>query len=156
LDISNNNLGEFPSFFKRLTNLTHLDLSDTNLHELSLKIGDLINLRHLNVEHNQVRVLPVSLGNLANLEQFQLDRIALSQHAQFLSANESNLRCYWKWSPATHANFSIQVRRVVKMLFLASRSEVVTCKCFKLPKEILAHILSFFLVDNVIQMTIDN
>ena len=75
LDLSHNNLSEFPKVIATITSLTHLqylDISDNLLTELPETIASLTQLRELDLSFNQFTELPEAIKNLTKLTSLSL------------------------------------------------------------------------------------
>eukprot|EP00013_Stygamoeba_regulata_P006902 CAMPEP_0177633870 /NCGR_PEP_ID=MMETSP0447-20121125/3068_1 /TAXON_ID=0 /ORGANISM="Stygamoeba regulata, Strain BSH-02190019" /LENGTH=825 /DNA_ID=CAMNT_0019135559 /DNA_START=55 /DNA_END=2532 /DNA_ORIENTATION=+ len=73
LDLSNNQLTEFPAVFCTLVNLTCLKLSFNKLTAIPTSLGYLNLLEKLHLDHNVIKSLPVETGTLVNLKELHLE-----------------------------------------------------------------------------------
>ncbi len=90
LNLSVNKITEIPDEISKLTNLTTIRLYNNNLNTLPESIGDLKNLNELDCRKNQLMMLPESIGNLKNLNKFFCSRNKLRDLPQSIR-NLTNL-----------------------------------------------------------------
>lgn len=76
LDVTDNDLTEFPT---EMTNLTNLNISENLISELPTDIGKLVRLEVLDVSYNNLTELPDELGNLVNLKELNLEENIISE-----------------------------------------------------------------------------
>ena len=69
IDLSNQNLNEFPKEILILKNLEVLDLSNNQIKEIPSTISKLKKLKVLTIEKNNLKTLPESISELKNLER---------------------------------------------------------------------------------------
>lgn len=71
LNLSSNNLAEFPAGILKFGKLTELHLESNKLTKLPPEIGGLVNLNALYLAANKLTELPAEIGNLTNLAVLQ-------------------------------------------------------------------------------------
>ncbi|MCP5493819.1 MAG: leucine-rich repeat domain-containing protein [Leptospiraceae bacterium] len=74
LNLSENQIKEFPETFCALTNLRELYLSDNKIEKVPDPIGNLQNLSYLDLSTNELTSIPNSIGELINLASLTLNR----------------------------------------------------------------------------------
>ncbi len=79
LNLSGQNLEEFPIEITALADLQELDLSDNKLTKLPPEIGKLMNLTYLGLHNNSLIKLPPEIGKLMNLTEFDLYNNSLTE-----------------------------------------------------------------------------
>ncbi|KAM4721195.1 PH domain leucine-rich repeat-containing protein phosphatase 2 [Rhinophrynus dorsalis] len=72
LNLSHNQLGEFPLHICEITTLTELNMSCNRLTQLPAQVCQLINLQTLNLDGNLLTALPEELGSLQHLSSLGL------------------------------------------------------------------------------------
>lgn len=78
LEVSHNEIADFPNVISRLPRLKILSLTDNLLSELPTEIGKLNQLQTLDISRNQLLLLSTSITNLSDLENLVLTRNRLT------------------------------------------------------------------------------
>lgn len=92
LDLSQNNLGQYPEAINQLENLSILDLSSTSIESPLHGLGKLKNLSSLNLSNNRLSENPYEVEKLTNLRFLDLTSNELSRFSIELSGHN---RLYW-------------------------------------------------------------
>ena len=83
LNLSNNQIEEFPQFIDQLHHLKRLDLSNNNIIEIPTSISRLKNLRVFKISKNKICSLPCELFNLP-LRKFKVNDNPLFHPPHFM------------------------------------------------------------------------
>eukprot|EP01006_Ploeotia_vitrea_P003538 TRINITY_DN112794_c0_g1_i1.p1 TRINITY_DN112794_c0_g1~~TRINITY_DN112794_c0_g1_i1.p1 ORF type:complete len:233 (+),score=36.57 TRINITY_DN112794_c0_g1_i1:85-783(+) len=79
LNLSYNNLSEFPLCLCRLKYLTRLDLNNNNIQSLPTKVDQLKSLETLYLDSNYIMALPYTIVHLKNLKYLYLENNPLTR-----------------------------------------------------------------------------
>ncbi|WP_372640359.1 leucine-rich repeat domain-containing protein [Ancylomarina sp.] len=72
IDIRNNNIKHIPKWINELTRLESLDISNNKIETIYSNIGDLKRLKVLILNGNKIKTLPKQIGNLTQLQKLSL------------------------------------------------------------------------------------